>query len=212
MKRFRWFVFAFFAVTIGLYPLSYVLFDMSAALLSQKPSGLLKDAMWRAAFYIHIFLGGVVLLVGWSQFSDRLRLQKVYLHRSLGKIYVIGVLLSGVAAFYISFFATGGIIAKSGFNVLAILWVFITVMAYVRIQKKEIASHQRWMIRSYALTFAAVTLRIWLPTFQLFLDMTFLDAYKIIAWLCWVPNLMVAEFIIRKKHISAPSRHSFHRI
>jgi hypothetical protein len=53
------------------------------------------------------------------------------------------------------------------------------------------------MIRSYALCFAAVTLRIWLPLFQFALGLEFIFAYRIIAWLCWVPNLVVAELIVR---------------
>jgi hypothetical protein len=54
------------------------------------------------------------------------------------------------------------------------------------------------MIRSYALTFAAVTLRIWLPLFQNGFGMEFISAYVIIAWLCWVPNLLWAEWYVRQ--------------
>lgn len=67
-------------------------------------------------------------------------------------------------------------------------------MAYLTIRKKEINNHQKWMIRSYALTFAAVTLRIWLPLFQYGFGMDFLTAYMIIAWLCWVPNIIWAQW------------------
>ena len=118
-------------------------------------------------------------------------------HRFLGKTYLAAVLCSGAAALYIAMFANGGIVSVVGFGGLAMAWLFTTAQAYIAIRKKEIDSHQYWMIRSYALCFAAVTLRIWLPLFQLGLHMDFMEAYRIIAWLCWVPNLIVAEIIVR---------------
>ncbi|MNL75568.1 hypothetical protein D3C87_2013940 [compost metagenome] len=57
-------------------------------------------------------------------------------------------------------------------------------------------AHRRWMIRSIALTLAAVTLRIQIPV-SMMLDIPFDTAYPVIAWLCWVPNLVVAEMIVR---------------
>jgi uncharacterized membrane protein (DUF2068 family) len=117
----------------------------------------------------------------------------------LGKIYVISVLLSGIAGLGIAYFATGGMITATGFAGLALFWLYTTIIAYVAIRKKEINNHQRWMIRSYALCFAAVSLRIYLPLFIGGFGMEFLEAYKIIAWLCWVPNLLIAEFFIVRK-------------
>jgi dolichyl-phosphate-mannose--protein O-mannosyl transferase len=53
------------------------------------------------------------------------------------------------------------------------------------------------MIYSYAACFAAVTLRIWLPLLiMIFGD--FIIAYTIVAWMCWIPNLIVARLITRK--------------
>ena len=86
-----------------------------------------------------------------------------------------------------------------GFGMLALFWLYTTTNAYTSIRNRDIASHQKWMIRSYALCFAAVTLRIYLPIFLGLMGMEFVPAYKIIAWLCWGPNLVVAElFIVRK--------------
>jgi len=108
-------------------------------------------------------------------------------------------LLSGTAGLGIALFATGGIIPTLGFGGLAILWLYTTVNAYTNVRQKNINAHQRWMIRSYALCFAAVTLRIYLPIFIGAFGMDFIPAYRIIAWLCWVPNILVAEFLIIKR-------------
>jgi hypothetical protein len=51
------------------------------------------------------------------------------------------------------------------------------------------------MMRSYALAFAAVTLRLYLPIFQI-THVDFMIAYRITAWLCWVPNLAFAELVL----------------
>ena len=49
--------------------------------------------------------------------------------------------------------------------------------------------------RNYALTLAAVTLRIELPLLQMAGGMTFDQAYATIAWMCWIPNLVLAEWL-----------------
>jgi uncharacterized membrane protein len=197
VKRIWWPVFIFFAIFVGIYPLAYVFFDMQYGFLATKSAELLRNKVWQWAFYQHIFFGGVALLLGWSQFSKRLRNKYLQLHRNLGRIYVATVLLSGFSGLFIAFYATGGIIASAGFIGLALSWITTTAMAFLAVRKRRIDDHQHWMIRSYALCFAAVTLRIWLPLFQFGFAMDFILAYRIIAWLCWVPNLAVAEIIIQ---------------
>lgn len=188
-----------FAVFIGLYPLRFIGLPYEDSLLGSKPEALLNSAVYLTAFYTHIFLGGLALLTGFSQFYKRLRVKRPGLHRTLGKIYMLSVLLSGISGLGIAFYATGGIIPALGFAGLAILWLYTTFNAYTSIKKGQVTNHQRWIIRSYALCFAAVTLRLYLPTFLGLLHMDFIPAYKIIAWLCWVPNILIAEiFIVRR--------------
>lgn len=191
-----WLLFSILAIAIGLYPLRFLIVAQSEGLLGSKSPELLDSAIYLVGFYTHIFLGGIALLSGFSQFFKKLRVKYLRLHRNLGRIYILAVLLSGLAAFGISFFATGGIISALGFGFLAISWLYTTYRAYVSIKQRQIQEHQLWMIRSYALCFAAVTLRIYLPMFIGVFKMDFLPAYKIIAWLCWVPNIIIAEFLI----------------
>ena len=187
----------FFTIAVGLYPIIYYLVDMhDKGLLQSKPDTLLKDNLWHTCFYMHITFGGIALLTGWEQFSTKLRLKYLKAHKLIGKVYLVSVLLSGLAGLYIAFYATGGIISKLGFGALAVLWLFSAIMAYVRILQKNITAHQNWMLRNYALTFAAVTLRLWLPFSQIALHLDFIKAYHIAAWLCWLPNLFFAEVII----------------
>ena len=188
------------SVLIGFYPLMYFLIDGKVGLLNSKPAWLLTDVVWRVAFYVHIVFGGIALLVGWMQFSAKLRAKKLALHRMVGKIYVFSVALSALSGFYMAFFANGGLWSSLGFGSLAVVWFFSTLRAYITIRKKRVVRHQIFMIYSYAACFAAVTLRIWLPLLIIAIG-DFKTAYIIVAWWCWLPNLFVAWLITRRlKH------------
>jgi uncharacterized membrane protein len=192
------FIIVLLAIGVGIYPLAYFLFEMKGGLLGTKTPELLSNTNWNLAFYIHISFGAFAMLTGWPQFVEKWRQQKMNLHRTLGKIYLISVLISGITGFYIALFATGGIIAASGFVGMSIAWLFTSALAYRKILKLDISSHRNWMIRSYAITFSAVTLRLWLPVIQSLPGMDFILTYKIVAWISWVLNLLIAEWIIKK--------------
>ncbi len=202
IKNLPWISFAFFAIAVGLYPFVFYLVDIhnhDKGLLHSKPAELVNSTIWMTIFYVHITFGGIALLTGWTQFSQRLRNRYLNAHRIVGKIYVISVLLSSCAGLYIAFFATGGIITAMGFGALVLLWLFTIIKAYTSIRRLDITEHQKWMIRNYALTFAAVTFRIWTPLFIGFiLPNDVLDSFRATSWLCWVPNIIVAELIIAK--------------
>lgn len=200
-NKIAWFVFAFLAIGVGLYPFMYVLTSEKIGLLASKNAELLADTVWNIGFYGHIILGGVALMTGWSQFSQKIRTKNLKLHRNLGKIYVLAVLISGVCAVYIGFFATGGLIPSVGFICLGLIWLYTTLKAYFAIRAKDLQLHQGMMIYSYAACFAAVTLRIWLPLLTMAFG-EFLIAYKIVAWLCWVPNMVFAYFWVRRKGLT----------
>jgi uncharacterized membrane protein len=201
LKYLLWTVFGLFAIGIGVYPLVYYIVDMHGkGLFSSKSSELLSNQVWHSAFYIHITFGGIAMLTGWTQFSRSIRNRRLNVHRTLGKIYVFSVMLSSLAGLYIAQFASGGIISRIGFSLLAICWFVSVTKAYATILKKHFKQHENWMIRNYALTFAAVTLRIYLPLSQNpAIHIDFLTAYRTISWLCWVPNLIIAEIIISKR-------------
>lgn len=197
-NKVAWIVFAVLAIGVGLYPILYWVVDGKIGLLQSKSDELLANSIWNLGFFGHITFGGIALLTGWAQFSQKLRRKRLQLHRNLGKVYVVSALISGLCGVYIGFYATGGIVSSAGFIALGIIWLFTTIKAYQAIQGKDISLHQGMMVYSYAACFAAVTLRIWLPLLTATLG-SFLIAYKIVAWLCWVPNMVFAYFWVKKK-------------
>ena len=199
-NRMKWLVFGFLAISIGLYPIIYFIVDRHFGLLSTKSELLLSSASWNTGFYGHIIFGGLALLIGWLQFSERFRTNSMRRHRIIGKVYTISVLISSICGLYIAQDATGGWVSEFGFSILAIIWFTVTVMAYIEAKQGRIKKHQLYMILSYAACFAAVTLRIWLPILTSITG-DFDSAYQMVAWLCWVPNLLFAFVIIKRQQL-----------
>ena len=192
MKKIGFILSIILIFSIGIYPYIYFVVDWPFGLLTTKPDDLLRDPLWKLGFILHIVPGSIALLTGWSQFIKSFRNRKINWHRFFGKIYVIAALLSGLGGLYSGFFASGGWVAQIGFISLAVVWLSTTSKAYLTIRHGNIDSHEKFMIYSYAACLAAVTLRIWMP---LLMGLTgdFQIAYPIVAWLCWVPNMIVAR-------------------
>lgn len=197
ISKLSYWLFVGLAFCIGLYPLSYFVLDRHFGLLQTKTKELLADPIWNTFFYIHIIFGGIALLIGWIQFSKNLRTKKIQLHRNIGKMYFVSVLLSGTSGLYVAMFATGGIVSITGFALLALVWLATSIRAYTAVRSKNILLHEKMMIYSYAACFSAVTLRIFLGLgMGIFKDFDLV--YPICAWLCWVPNILIAHFVLVK--------------
>ena len=193
-----WFVFVFLAVSVGLYPLIYWITEGKMGLLHSKTGVLLGNTLWNTVFHINLLFGGIALLVGWTQFSKKLKKERPGIYRDLGKVYLLSVPISGLCAVYLAFFSTGGWISSLGFIVLGLTWLYTTAKAYSANKKKDVSLFYGMMIYSYAACYAAVTLRFWLPVLLATIG-NFPVVYKTVAWLCWVPNMLFAYFWVRRK-------------
>ncbi len=158
------------------------------------------------AFYLHVGTGSMVLVIGAAQFSATLRTRWPRLHRVLGRCYLTGVAVAALAALTIAPFGAGRLAGFFGFSSLAVLWLLTGFRAYRAIRCGDVESHQGWMIRNYALTFAAPTLRIWLALLIAVQvaggadgERAFATAYAAVPFLCWLPNLVVAEWLVRRR-------------
>ncbi|CUH69639.1 hypothetical protein TL5118_03608 [Thalassovita autumnalis] len=149
------------------------------------------------AFYLHILLAPVALILVPFQFWTRLRTRRPALHRWLGRLYAVAILISGIAGLQIAIGTNAGPVAAWGFGLLAVLWMAVTGYAVWLAVLRRIADHRRWMIRSAALTLAGTTLRLELPL--LAMGFGFETGYVIVAWACWVPNALLAEWLLRRQ-------------
>lgn len=156
---------------------------------------------WQWAFKIHVASSGLVLLAGFSQFFSGFRTRFPIWHRRLGWLYIIAVLaLAAPSGFVLALYAAGGLITRICFILLTLAWVSCTLLALRYAISRQWLLHRDWMIRSFALSLSALSLRTWkLGLYQLapYADwMTPKLIYQLEAWLGWVINLVIAELII----------------
>lgn len=120
---------------------------------------------------------------------------EISVHRWLGRLYVLAVMVGGVAGFFLALNSFGGLVTHFGFGLMAICWVGTTLVACWQIRNGNVLAHRDWMLRSYALTLAGVTLRVYLGISTL-VGIDFADFYPVLSWICWVPNLLIVEWLV----------------
>ncbi len=210
-NNFPWGLMAFLAIGVAIAALApYATFN-SANFNNATARFAAESPLRYAGLFIHAFSGGIALILGPFQFLSRIRDRRRNLHRWMGRIYLSAVLLGGLSAFLIAPGMISGLVGEFGLLMLAVLWLSTGFMAYANIRAGNVENHREWMIRNYALTFAAATLRLWLGSLiasQLpFLetkyagdfDALFVEVYRVVMWISWVPNLIIAEMIIQRR-------------
>lgn len=203
---FFWIVLILYCVYLmAMVTLPYLSMRLNVDFLITKQS-IIHLKHWRWAFYLHVFTSLFVLMAGLIQFNTYFLRHYKKLHRLSGKAYVIIVLLiSGPAALVMSIYANGDLRAKASFVLLSLLWILFTGLSYRQAIRKNFVAHRNFMIRSYALTLSAITLRAYAFILPHFTHMEAKDEYALIAWASWTINLLIAEIIIystRKKPIN----------
>lgn len=189
-----WAIMAFMSLAIGAYGLLY-LFGAKA------PPVVEDNGMGMTLLSVHASAAGIALLIGPLQFVETIRRRAPRVHRWIGRTYVLACLVAGAAGLVLAPFTAAGPIAASGFFTLAVLWLSFNAIGWrAAALQRDFDAHKRWMVRSFALTFAAVTLRLYLiPPAIAGID--FVTSYQWIAWLCWVPNLLIAELWIAARRM-----------
>lgn len=182
--------------------LTYLNFDFTYGFLKLKQQAI-ETGWYLPAYYAHILAAAVILIIGIFQINNIWRVRWPKLHRILGKVYVGGILfLSAPGGLIMSFFIQRGPLVLISFVLQCTAWFVFTYLAYYHIRKGNIALHRNWMFRSYSLTLAAVTLRLYVFIGSWSFDLSQPKAYATIAWLSWIVNLLVCELFLmyRKKN------------
>ena len=181
----------------------YFSFKTDAGFLRFKQD-YLHIQVWRIAFYTHVFSSIFTLCAGFTQFSDYVLKQHKKLHRFVGKAYAYNVMLINFpAGMIMAFYANGHLPSKIAFIILDCLWFWFTYKAVVAVKAKDIKAHKRFMIRSYALTCSAITLRSWKIILSASFNIEPDILYMIDAWMGFVPNLIFAEWLIMRMGFQA---------
>ena len=192
VPRRAWVLIVALATVIAAYALAaLILPTLGAPLVAQRRATM----PW--SMQAHLAGGALALALGAWQLNGRLRVRHPAWHRWVGRSYLAAVGIGGASGLALATRSDEGIVTHLGFGALAVAWLITTGVAFAHIRRREVASHRRWMVRSFALTFAAVTLRTYLPLSFAF-GVPFPTAYRVISWACWIPNLLFAEWWLRR--------------
>jgi uncharacterized membrane protein len=190
-----WWLAAVLSVGVAAYSLRYVFVGEAAYVPELAPSFRLR----RMTVVAHTLFGPIALVFGLVNLLPAMRQRRRWTaHRWIGRTYLVSALILGGAGLSLAFYATGGTIARTGFALLAVLTIATAVQGYRFIKARNVRQHREWMLRCYALIFGAVMLRVWLPLLIIAYQGQFLPAYRWVAWVSWVPNLIFIEYWIRR--------------
>lgn len=189
-------MYVFFCVLMWRIMTQYTTFKSDEAFLATKQD-YVHHKHYLIAFFIHVFSSILALPAGFTQFSSSFRKRWPIWHQRLGWMYIACiVLLAGPSGLVMAVYANGGICSRIAFSLLAILWIAFTVTATKTAIQKTWLLHRQWMIRSFALTLSAITLRAWKFILVVWLHLKPMDVYQVVAWLGWVLNWIIAEIYI----------------
>ena len=104
----------------------------------------------------HTLAGMFALLIGPLNFSSRLRLRHLQLHRVIGGTYAIAVFIGSFTGIALA----AGRPGLPGTSMQAAAWMVCTTAAVITARNRQIAQHRQWMARSYAVTFTFVSSRV----------------------------------------------------
>jgi hypothetical protein len=176
----------------------YLSFEPAINFLSTKTDLVLQKSFFQWSFYIHVISSWFVMLAGIIQFIPYILKNFSVIHRIFGKIYVFLVLfLAAPSGLGLALYANGGLSTKVGFTFQCIVWWFITFIAWQEIRNRNWLLHTQSMIRSYAITLAAMSLRVLSFVMIYNFGTKPIETYLTVTWLSWVGNLFIAEIFIR---------------
>ena len=183
-KKLPKYVFVFFAALIAAYALSYYWH-------SDTPFSVRYHALNPVGVYSHFIGAGFALFFGGLQVFSKVGSNN---HRLIGYGYCLGVTVGSIGGCYLAFNSYLGIVTGLGFFIADLLWITTTIIAVQQVRAGRIRAHRRWIWRSMALTSAGISLRILLPLLSIFFS--FNTSYIIVAWLCWIGNLIFVEIYL----------------
>lgn len=155
---------------------------------------------WKTAFWIHVFTSMFALIAGFTQFFPSVLRRMPQIHRWMGRAYLINVcFITGPASLVMAFYANGGWTSRLAFIVLALSWILTSALGWRTALQRDWTRHREWMLRSYALTLSAITLRVWKYSLVFLFEPRPMDLYRIVAWLGFVPNLLLVEWLIYRQ-------------
>jgi hypothetical protein len=113
---------------------------------------------------------------------------------------MVSVVVAALAAIVAATFSVDGISVQVAFYLLSAAWLYTLFQGFRAIRQGQIQLHRIWLIRNYALSFAAVALRAFIGLGVAlqgpFPSLTFDDIYTTSVWASILVCAVVAEYVI----------------
>jgi uncharacterized membrane protein len=204
LSRPGWVVMTVLSLTVLPFVWHYLAFDPSSYFAEQREVYVRREFV----LGVHVLSGMLAITIGPFQFVSRLRRRFLAVHRALGVVYIAAATGVGLTGLVLATSGYGGLVARIGFGTQSLAILYTTWTALRMIFARRIGDHRRWMIRSFSIMFAGVMLRLMVLAYYTLSEaglvgFSFEQAYAAIAWLDWVPNLLLAVWLTRR-----PSRRS----
>ncbi len=179
--------------------------DFNADFLYGRESYFFGAYQW--AFYAHIVSGPLSLILGVLLVSEWIQQRFRMLHRVLGRVQVVNVLLILVpSGLWMSLYAMSGAAAGLAFAILALATGGCILMGWRCAVQRRIDEHRLWMERCLVLLCSAVVLRL-LGGLATMAALTPEWVYPVSAWASWLVPLAAYEGYahMRPKQVSPPT-------
>ncbi len=209
----------FFITMIVLALITAVVFWLVAATpyfrMQRESFGRFPEIFWdrRYGLLIHIIGGTLAMFLGPVQLWLGQTRQRLQLHRTLGKLYLLGVALDNVAAYYLCLTTPVGFVYATGLFGMTLASTVTTVMAVVAIRYRNFDQHREWMIRSYVVILSFVFFRMIAVGLEVFgIGGSGIPGETaratLAAWCSWAIPLLVTELCLQwpKLRLSAAPR------
>lgn len=195
MKKILFYLLAISAIFVSVYAIiGYLILTPGS---SVTPAMMEVYRIHRLTIVFHALFASIALAIGVPQMSHKFREKYPKLNLTFRKIYFISVIIASITGFMLAFTSQGGLVNTFGFGILAVIWFYSCIRAILADRSNDMPAFRLWMVRNYTLTFAAVTLRIYLGLFFATLGYDQFDNfYPTLGFLCWVPNIVVSEWFL----------------
>lgn len=191
--------FVYFCYLMILITLQYVPLNYEVSFLQLKDEIIYPH--YKNAFFAHVYSSILVLILGFFQFLNYVRTHFSKFHKIIGYFYIfILLVIASPSGLVMGYYGNGGIYSKFSFCLQAVLWFWFTFLAFHFARKRKIPQHQYFMVLSYALTLSAISLRLFKWIIVNIWELPPVDTYKIVVWLGWIFNVLVALIWLRIKN------------
>lgn len=199
----------FFSYLMWRIVLPYTGWELDVEFLITKQHVIHLD-YYKGAFYLHIFSSLIVIISSAFLFLPGILKSIPKVHKYIGRLYVFLVLLiSAPSGLVMAFHSNGNFATSINFILLSILWWVFTFIGFQSAIKKKFIQHRNWMLRSFALTMSAVTLRLAQMILNTFFTIEPDLQYCLVSWGSWVINLIIVEMFIRRKFLFRTPKFNF---